>query len=87
MRIGGKEERKSTIVSEEEDGGREGDEGLRSAATSIIKVSLLMTLAVEDLQAPAGPADTRSTHHDPTEDDTTWLPGDAILDPSSLVPP
>lgn len=75
----------------EEDGGteeeREEDEGLQPVTISIIKVSLLITLAVEDLQAPAGPADNLATDHEPTGGDTTWLPGDTILDPSSCCGP
>lgn len=86
MRTGGREERKqSTIFSEEEDGGREEegeeDEGPQRVATLII--SLRRTLAAEDLRAPAGPADALSNDHEPAEDDTSWLPGDAMLDPSS----
>lgn len=89
-RIGGKEERTRSTISEEEDGGRdpgreedtEEDEGLQAVVILITKVSLLITLVVEDLQTRAGPADTLATDHGPTEGDTTWLRGDAIFDPT-----
>lgn len=82
-RIGGKEERKQSTISKEEDGGRdpgreedtEEDEGLQAIVILITKVSLLTTLVVEDLQTRAGPADTLATDHGPTEGDTTWLRG------------
>lgn len=82
MRLGATEEGKqSTTVSEEEDGGGEEeieeDEGPRPVASLIIPLGLSMTLALEDLQRPAGPGGTLSSDHEPTEDDTTWLPGDA----------